>query len=1177
MPLHSPLAYQDPYVTISDPMAVQKFGDMALLGNWFVFLKEGWQQRGGLQTLPGSSSASGQPERSAILFRGKEEVVLPSVKIAPKPLPAPDLVSLTSDKALYRANRDMVRLLVASPLRPLQTLRLILHLNGTPYADYPLILDKFGLCLWSMQDLPEGEYEAQLQETAADVCRFEVAEYRLAPLNAELAEQHIHGETLRYVLTVTAFGQPYVGLIEIELQERGQRVGERNKLNCNREGQCRGAVKLTGAGPYTLNIFAGERSATVPLKGSEQERRESLPISELGELRVLSLLPLPQSNSCRGMYIARGGANTEPFLVRRVVGNEVEITARVAASLLRVVVTNPSRNTFEESLYSDVKSEQVIRLPIPAPYGVVLLGALIDDKAWEGWCTILRPANLQLQCEAPKQVKPGAHINVTLKTAIADRDVPVQLIVKDQRLVTTSDPLVELAARIKQNLAQWHEQTATGEVERQLGQVNIFRYGTLARGRTMHHMVASAPSSFDPSSDMAPMAAMQGGVRPMAMMNAQPMMAQAVQMAQAPVVAPTATLSRIRMQFPEIVYNTIVSVRGQANVEVTLGEGMTRYSIEAFALSSETLDWERVETTLETVQQVFGELTVSPFAFPGDPVIGRLDVHAASGGAIVEVHTDGENVPLFFDDGSEVTHGLPIPSGSVVRFPVRPGTITSMVRDARKGGIDISERYVTAPGRLRHIARRLHLLLPGDEVLLDVPRRLEIKPMPGLERPFQVFVEAATLYPFGCVEQTSVKLLSMFTGYITNLHNEAIAHHFEAAIVVWYKRLKSMYLPNSGFSLYPPEEGGRREPDTHYAPLAVQHLLSLPKAEHAGIQQPALLETLADIAAMATNAAAYYAITYPPREVSDCHAAYLTLAGTTAQEGKDRALSFVRARLQQHNGETYVDTQFDQQAISFYGRNVATRRETAYAAATLLAAKDTADIPTAIAATNYLTAQMNEDGRLYSTIDTAACLTLLLELRGSGLIDESGKSGRVLLNGEEMGLADALTFDGKVESLRCLAGIGAAQVTTEVIEDWSTFKSDLPVEVYLERQGNIQQHFSVGDELDLVIRVARYEPGLLAHVCLPDALARVVGGAQVKRFSLDFQGKSELRVPLAAVGSTQLPAGKNVVLERSLQQWLDINQEGANTANTQHWAVIVRNMFKEEQIGNPGLLEVIVA
>ena len=990
MPLHSPLANHDPYVTISDTAKVQTLGDMALLGNWFVFLKAGWMQRSGLETAAKPSSGIEQIGHSAIIFRGKEEVVLPAVKIAPKPLPTPDLVSLTSDKMLYRANRDTVRLLVASPLRPHRTLRLALWLNGNAYADYPLTLDEYGLCLWTMQDLPEGAYEAELEGTEADSCHFEVAEYRLAPLNAELAEQHLSGETLRYVLSATTFGQPYSGPVEIELQERGQRVGERSKLHCNREGQCRGAVKLTGAGPYTLNILAGERTATVPLKGSEQERRELLPISELGELRVLSLLPLPQANSCRGMYIAQGGANTEPFLVRRVVGNEVEITTRAAASLLRVVVTNPSRDTFEEKLYSDVKPEQVIRMPIPAPYSVVLLGAFIDDKAWEGWCTVLRPTNLQLQCEAPRQAKPGARINVTLKTALTDRDVPVQLIVKDQRLVTTSDPLVELAARIKKNLSAWHEQTATGEIERQLAQVNTFMYGTAVSGRAMPRMVATSPLSFNPTSTMSstgamPAPPMPGEFVPMAMMSPQPMLAHALQSAHvAQVTAPMATLTRIRMQFPEIVSNTIVKVRGQANVEVTLGEGMTRYTIEAFALSPETLDWERVETTLETVQPIFGELTVTPFAFPGDPVIGRLDVSAASGGAIVEVRHDDEILPLFFDDGSEVTPGLPIPSGSVVRFPVRPGTIASMVRDARKGGIDISERHVTAPGRLRHIVRRLHLLLPGDEVTMQVPRRLAIKPMPGLEQPFQVFIEAAALYPFGCVEQTSVKLLSMFTGYITNSHNEAVAQNYAAAIVVWHKRLQSMYLPDSGFCLYPPQEWGRSEPDTHYAPLAVQNLLSLPNAERAGIQQPALVEILADITAMATNAAAYYAIAYPPRELNDCHSAYLILTGNATQAEKDRALAFVRVRLQEHAGQTYVETQYDP---AFYGRNVATRRETAYAAAALLATKNTADIPIAIAATNYLTASMNENGMLYSTIDTAACLTLLLELRDSGLIE----------------------------------------------------------------------------------------------------------------------------------------------------------------------------------------------
>jgi hypothetical protein len=115
----------------------------------------------------------------------------------------------------------------------------------------------------------------------------------------------------------------------------------------------------------------------------------------------------------------------------------------------------------------------------------------------------------------------------------------------------------------------------------------------------------------------------------------------------------------------------------------------------------------------------------------------------------VEVRHDGEVLPLFYDDGQTVMPGMPVPSGSVIRFPVRPGAITSSVRDARKGGIDVSERYITEPGQLRHIMRRLRLLTPGDEVTLQEDHVLELKPMPGLEKPFQFFVEGAAKYPFG--------------------------------------------------------------------------------------------------------------------------------------------------------------------------------------------------------------------------------------------------------------------------------------------------------------------------------------------------------------------------------------------------------------------------------------------
>ncbi len=1144
-----PLDY-DPTVHISDFSLVEKLGDSVLPGNWFVFLKANWLHRSGMEQLLALSGIAASSIKSTILFRGKDELALPGATLSPKALPAVQLVSLTSDKALYRVNRDTVRLLIAAPLQANATLTLQVRLSGNAYADYTLALDDYGLCLWSLQGLPEGEYSATLQGVEATDCRFEVAEYRLSPLNAELVEQSLSGQALRYMLAISAFGQPYSGKIEVELQERGKRVGKRETLQCNRQGQGRGVVTLTGAGPYTLNIFAGERSASVALKGSEREQRETLVISELGEIRQVSLLPLPQANQWRGMYITRGGSNNEPFVAQRVVGNEAEITPRVPVEMLKVVVVDAAHASSKELVFENLPAGEPLRLAVPAPYGVLLLGAFIDGQAWEGWCTILRPGELQLQCEAPGETRPGERITVKLKTARADRPVPVQLIVKDARLIAGSDPQVELAARIKKHLTHWREQSKTGQVERKLSD---FQQNFGPRfPRMMMNAMAMPPVApqFMATTSIAPM---DREIVPASASLARPSGPTGEMATKLSKTSPAPT--KIRLSFPEVIFNEIVMVQGEKEVEVKPGDSITRYTIEAFALEPETLDWQRVVTEVNAVQPVYGELAVSPFAFPGDPVTGSLYVGAASGGAMVEVRHDNEILDLFHEDGSAVTPGLPIPSGSVVRFPVRPGAITATVRDARKGGIDVSERYITEPGKLRHIARRLRLLTPGESASLSEVRALEIKPMPGLERPFQVFVTGAVKYPFGCIEQTSSMLLAMFVGYITNLQQVEVARDYEAAILVWHKRLRSMALSNGGFCMYPPEEGQAGKVDTHYAPGGIKHLLNLPAAERSGIKQQAVLDILRDIHSLAKKGAAYYKIDILPGSINDCHDAYQVVTRSDSQREREKAATYAREKLKEKDGQVYVAVGERAPHYNLYGQAVAQRQETAYAAATLLAAGHPADLPRAIAATNYLTGQLNEEGRLYSTVDTAACLSLLLALRGSGVV-ATADGGLVEINGQRMKLAEALVYSEKVESIRCIEGVVAAQVTSEVIEDWSSLKSVLPVEVRLERAGRPQQHFKVGDALELVIHVPRYEAGMVAHICLPDALARIAGGGQVKRFSLDFSEQRTLRVPLAAVGVTSLP--------------------GRKQAGAQHWAVIVRNMFKEEQIGNPGLLKMVV-
>ena len=207
-----------------------------------------------------------------------------------------------------------------------------------------------------------------------------------------------------------------------------------------------------------------------------------------------------------------------------------------------------------------------------------------------------------------------------------------------------------------------------------------------------------------------------------------------------------AALIPIRVEFPEVIHNSIVYVKGQAEVEIKLGDALTTYTVEAFALAG--LDWVREETQLEAQLPVYGELTLSPFVFSGDQVLGTVHVGAASGRARVEVLRDGEPVPLWVD-GRRLARGEEVKSGTAVQFPVQPGAFTSIVKDALSGEADVSERFVTTPGQIRSIVKRTRLLTAGETLTREGAAAQSLRVLPGLERPFQIFVEGACKYPHG--------------------------------------------------------------------------------------------------------------------------------------------------------------------------------------------------------------------------------------------------------------------------------------------------------------------------------------------------------------------------------------------------------------------------------------------
>lgn len=183
-------------------------------------------------------------------------------------------------------------------------------------------------------------------------------------------------------------------------------------------------------------------------------------------------------------------------------------------------------------------------------------------------------------------------------------------------------------------------------------------------------------------------------------------------------------------------------------------------------------------------------------------------------------------------------------------------------------------------------------------------------------------------------------------------------------------------------------------------------------------------------------------------------------------------------------------------------------------------------------------------------MDSAAAIALLSELVSAGI----GADAEVEVDGALTRAKDAQAL-GSVRSVTAVATPATVQVLRTVVEDWDRLRG-LAMSAGLRDAAGPTRTLTLGDAVELIIRIedpGGYKAGDLAWVCLPPALTRVVGGAQVRRFSVDFRGRTELAIPLVATAIS-----------------------GSAEPRAQRYAVCVRNMFEEERVGNPGLLEVTV-
>jgi hypothetical protein len=825
----------------------------------------------------------------------------------------------------------------------------------------------------------------------------------------------------------------------------------------------------------------------------------------------------------------------------------------------------------------DVASGASIEVEIPEPMALLAIGAVISGEPWEGWAAAIAPAALAPSITVPERAAPGGEARIEIDSGRAEDDASVYLVVKDARLLTPDTPASRLAGGLKAFAEAASKELSVGKPTTSLiDAIPALPLPTMSRLAAVGSMMSASMELDDDYEDVPTTVAMReqvesldramprgraapsqpplqqprsyGAPPPAAAPAAPPMRPSAAMPRPMAAPPPSGAPGPYReappppppsVEEPEVLFAGLVETRGgRCAVSLRLGPDFADYIVEAFAVAG--ADWAPAEARFRAEKETFASLQVPAFVHPDDAALARVHVGVKSGGR-VRVTRDGAPVALFLD-GRPLAPEEAIEAGRAeLSFLAGPGLYEAQVEDGAGEVVRTAER-VDVPGKIRRLARTVRFLEPGQGLSRDLdPGILSLRVLPGLEKPFRALCDATADYGHACCEQTAAKMLAACAMYAL-AEDQARRDRAEAIILAGARREATMWLRGRGFKMYP-ESGSK--PDTYWGPRAARYLWDLSLLRDLkGRAEPgrALGGAIEECLAMAADATQAYQLAWPPAKLSSCEDAYAALRFGKANGD---ALAFLRQRT--------ASAVIPLAPNPHFGGRVAVRTETAYGAAALLRAGSAQDRQRAIGLTNAVVSELGPNGRLYSTVDSVAAIALMVELTAAGIV---GASGTVEVDGERLTTANAIDRAGEIHSVRALEGLTAVEVTRLVEEDWDTFRAGLQIAVSLNRGGGATRRLNALDPVELVVRnESGYKAGDLCWVCLPDALSRVIGGGQVKRFSVDFRGADEVRIPLAATGVTVGPRG----------------EEGAA-----RFAVCVRNMFEEERGGSPGFLEVTV-
>lgn len=1254
------------------------------VGQAFVFLPPNvlshpslaWVER----VIGGASGKRIETKGAIVSLFSRHDLELFGIKIRPTALEKLSLATVTSDKSIYKAEKDTINLLVLNPLTPGVNACVDVFLNDQEFSRHSVRLGEHGEGQLVLRDLPIGDYEIFME--AEKRCEFTVAEYRLVPLVASILSMETTAqERIKVVVQMESFGKPIVGDVDVAVMEDERRVAflkakcVDGKMAVNVDLQCEGQVSL-----QLQLVKEPLKTATVPLRGTRKEERTQTLFSPLGTEVLGCLLQQPGGREVRGIYLSGGATRTSPLRLEQVDAAKARVVANMKLEKVTIVAINPAhpqpmsrvvdRKTskhpeeydaqyarasklfnesrdyaraceiFEERrakqdlphpyysywvacckakmgdlegalidlkrsltegwdefthlandedlsalrghpdfelllqggtkevVFENVEPGQVMELDGFSPVTILAIGAMISGRAWEGWASLLPPSTLSVSVAVPESAEPGKRIEIEID---CNEAATVYGVVKDARLISSDTAESRLAAAIKTFVDSAGEDLDFGFAQKDLAAINQDLNSIITGTYGSFAMPVAAASPFElgawgaapGSGGWGAPAVTQESMQMIFGSDAAGGSASTGSGLAGALGAPPVNGKPLMTRDPEVLFAGFISViDGKGTLTAQLPESFGEYTVECFALRG--LNWSFVESKFRAEKYPFATLTTPTFVSDSENAHGTLHILAAANKVRVQLLKDGKPVELTRTDGSAVG-ATDIITGSLdLDFVAHPGRYEAILCDEKGSNVSQCARQVDEPGHLKRRVRSLRLLEKGQSVAIaDGANISSMRIMPGIENSFKILVEATADYSHCCCEQTAAKIVSGCAMYMLAGDDDQ-RKKAESVITAGIRREKSMWLAGKGFKVYP---DASNHADSYLGVKAASYLWNLSLLDdsikagrlrgsnggHDGVIEASadLKEAIREGLEMVADVTKAYKMQWPPQSFTGCSDAYAALKFSNNGIA-EKALSFVQKTVSEFPKEK-EPIQRHPSVPPYMGQGVCNRMEKAYAAASLLRAGGASSIRKAIELSDEVVSQFNEQGRLYSTCDSVAAMALMAELESSNV---AGGTCEVEVNGRGMSIQEAVQLTEPIQQVRVLSGVATVGIERVVEEDWSKFSMTTSIRVSLEKDGESVSNLAVGDHIDLVVTLQDgYVNGDLLWVCLPDCLSRMIGGGQVKMFSLDFEGKSKVVVPLAATSSTEHSKAK---------------------AQSQSFAVCVRNMFDEERGGSPGPISVTV-